>query len=443
MDKILSINEGEVTERVDLLNRISSTMASDAECSAIIGISGVGKTTAVTRLLTMYPQVIIHKEYKGKPLSRTQLVWLKVECPHDGSIKGFCQTCFNAIDRVMGTNYYKKYGNYRYSSANMMVDLSTIFAIHGLGILVIDEIQFLVHKRTRSEALINFLVSLINTTGIPTILIGTPRASCLFNTDFKFARRTPGPPWDRLRENDGNWEFFIETMWKYQWVKNFTPLSTEIKEVLYELSQGITGVVVYLYVYAQIRAIVSGVERLTVGLLRDVAKKELQRMSKIVTAIRENNYDALAAYADVTLDIDEAFYNASKDITTLKRVEKMYKKQKNENALEQEEYIENTLYNFSENTAFEGISTNKIIKILKQVVKENKNKTQKEWTKLAMQKLLNFHSSVKNNNKHINKNNNTEGRGLIDIYEKCQQKKLSIYDELKLEGFIGDDFEFG
>lgn len=45
----------------DELRNIRST----ADSLSIIGILGIGKTTAIERLLSMYPQVIKHFEYKG------------------------------------------------------------------------------------------------------------------------------------------------------------------------------------------------------------------------------------------------------------------------------------------------------------------------------------------------------------------------------------------
>ena len=44
---------------------------------ALIGISGIGKTTAIERVLSLYPQMIVHQT----PLNLYQLVWLKLDCP--------------------------------------------------------------------------------------------------------------------------------------------------------------------------------------------------------------------------------------------------------------------------------------------------------------------------------------------------------------------------
>lgn len=70
------------------LNYIRST----ADSLSIIGISGIGKTTAIERLLLMYPQVIKHEMYAEHPFNRTQIVWLKIDCPYDGSLSTLCKS---------------------------------------------------------------------------------------------------------------------------------------------------------------------------------------------------------------------------------------------------------------------------------------------------------------------------------------------------------------
>ena len=52
----------------------------------------IGKTTAIERLLLMYPQVIKHDIYKDQPFNRTQIVWLKIDCPYDGSLSTLCKS---------------------------------------------------------------------------------------------------------------------------------------------------------------------------------------------------------------------------------------------------------------------------------------------------------------------------------------------------------------
>lgn len=75
----------------------------------IIGVSGVGKSTAVEKILDLYPQVIEHTEYRGQPLPITQLVWLKLDCPYNGSLGGLCYSFFRTVDKILGKHYFDEY----------------------------------------------------------------------------------------------------------------------------------------------------------------------------------------------------------------------------------------------------------------------------------------------------------------------------------------------
>ena len=58
---------------------------STAKSLAFIGCSGSGKTSSLNRILGAYPQLIYHPQYNF-----TQIVFLKIDCPHDGSLKNLC-----------------------------------------------------------------------------------------------------------------------------------------------------------------------------------------------------------------------------------------------------------------------------------------------------------------------------------------------------------------
>ncbi len=95
--KLRSINQSKDQANeigYDSLQQICSRLRSTASTFSIIGISGIGKTTLVEKILTTYPQLIYHTEYQGIPLTRAQLVWLKIDCPHDGSLKTLCRSFF-------------------------------------------------------------------------------------------------------------------------------------------------------------------------------------------------------------------------------------------------------------------------------------------------------------------------------------------------------------
>ena len=76
---------------------------------SLLGVSGIGKTSAVEKILSLYPQVIKHELYHGYPINELQISWMKLDCTHDGSLKGICMEFFEMLDNLVGTEYYKQY----------------------------------------------------------------------------------------------------------------------------------------------------------------------------------------------------------------------------------------------------------------------------------------------------------------------------------------------
>ncbi len=148
----------------------TNPVRSSAEGFALLGASGTGKSTGIGRILEYYPQVIEH----SRTFSLQQMTWLKVDCPHQGSPKQLCLSFFQQMDLALGTDYLNRCGKSRNSLDLMMTQMAQISNLHALGVLIVDEIQHLtLAKGVGPEALLNFLVTLINTIGIPVVLIGT------------------------------------------------------------------------------------------------------------------------------------------------------------------------------------------------------------------------------------------------------------------------------
>jgi hypothetical protein len=91
-------------------------------------------------------------------------------------------------------------------------------------------------------------------------------------------------------------------VWKYQWTRDETPLDDELREALYDESQGIVDVVIKLFMLAQFRAIGrggGGRELLTPQLLRRVAAEEFQIIRPMIEALRRGDRRALEVYDDL------------------------------------------------------------------------------------------------------------------------------------------------
>jgi len=71
------------------------------------------------------------------------------------------------------------------------------------------------------------------------------------------------------------------------------------------LSQGVLDIVVKLFVLAQLRAIVTGVERITINILNKVYEDELKPVHPMLAALRSGDPERIAEFSDLMIpDID-------------------------------------------------------------------------------------------------------------------------------------------
>ena len=282
--------------------RVPRSAWASATSMDLIGISGIGKSSALEASLNLYPQVIRHSEYDGRALPRKQLTWLKLDCSNDGSIKGLCNDFFEAVDELLDTTYRGDYVR-KSSTVDMLVtDMARVAYQQGIGVLVIDEIQHLsAAKSGGEEKMLNFFTQLVNTIGLPLILVGTYRAMPILGGEFRQARRGGGQGdfvWDRMVP-DSTFRHFCTSLWEYQYVRKPTPLDDGMLEVLYEESQGVTDILVKLFILAQHRAMLTKRERLEPNLITSVAKDSLRLVRPILQALKHGDDTLLSSLDDV------------------------------------------------------------------------------------------------------------------------------------------------
>lgn len=294
--------------------------------TSVIGCSGTGKTTAVQAILDSYRhQAIYHPDFQ-----HMQLVWLKIDCPHDGSAKSLCIHFFRAVDDAIGTDYEMLYVKARSSAESMLGDIARVAALHSIGILVLDEIQHLSAARSGGASkLLNFFVTLTNVIKVPVLFIGTPKALELFSPTLRSARRAAqfgSLNWNRFEHlsnipGESEWERFIHRMWKLQWFKSPTPLTKPMEDLFWELTQGVAHVAVSLFYLCQARAVVAGKEFITPKLVKDVFTEELSIVHPMIKALQSGRKEEIVKYADLDLPADSIRILGLLNDTVLSEVE--------------------------------------------------------------------------------------------------------------------------
>lgn len=243
---------------------------SQARGFSMVGITGAGKSSAMEMTLGLYPQIIRHTRYRDTPFATRQIVWLKLQCPYNGAVGSLCLNFFQAVDDLLETTTYTRAytRNYRAKVSEMLPAVARVAANHGLGILVIDEIQRLSRQRSGgAKSMLDFFGELVDTIGVPVVLIGTYRAQSILQEEFLEARRGTGfgpGYWGPMEEGDA-WNMLMRALFRYQYLKNPIPdpITSGLGAVIHDVSQGIPDFAVKAFVMAQIRAVTTGLESLS------------------------------------------------------------------------------------------------------------------------------------------------------------------------------------
>ena len=257
---------------------------------AVVGIPGIGKTTTIENILTqIYPQVIVHEQYRDKCIPIAQVVWLVLGCPYNGSLSGLCYSFFQGMDLALGTNYYELYSQGKRNIDDLLDDMANLAGVHGLGVLVVDELQHLTCSGIGAEKMLNFFVDLANCLKVPVLLVGTFKAIPILSNEFRQIRRNSGQGdmiWEAMAM-DENWDAFIEALWEYQYTCTPTPLTPALSTCLHDACQGITDFAIKMYMLAQVRAIANeGNEIITEDIIRSVVRDSFRLAAALLEAMR-------------------------------------------------------------------------------------------------------------------------------------------------------------
>lgn len=269
----------------------------------VIGESGVGKTCMLEQVLGCFPDTIEHMYYENEHLPIRQVVWLKVDCPDDSSVKGICHRILEELDRKLDVPPMKPARTIALLISQIEAKMKSSF----LGILVIDEMQNLnLAKAGGADRLLGFLHNLVNNLGIPLLFCANPPFDNLLSQSLKAARRAEsnGYFYVDLMSNDEEWALFVEELWALQWTNVVTPLTKELSDNLYELSVGNMDLAVRIFQATQRALIGTGDERLTVCGLDHGASIAIRASKQATDSIRRDRNIAALKRSKRTASIE-------------------------------------------------------------------------------------------------------------------------------------------
>ncbi len=238
----------------------------------IIGASGIGKSSAISRAITLITENRVIEV--GNPYTKI-IPCISVQCPFDSSVKGLLLEILRKVDEVIDSEYYKNALRARITTDMLIGSVSQV-ALNHIGLLVVDEIQNVCNSKS-GKSLVGMLTQLINNSGISICMVGTPESAVFFEQAMQLARRSLGL-WYDVMEYGENFKEFCETVFTYQYVKQKTEITDAIMEWLYEHTSGNISVVVSLIHDAQEIAILNNNEVLNLESLNEAYQQRLSML---------------------------------------------------------------------------------------------------------------------------------------------------------------------
>lgn len=292
-------------------------LAAPSLTCALIGAPGMGKSRTVDLTLARYEQVVRHASLP------TQVTWLKLECPKRGSIRSLCVQFLMQLSALVGnTDYMDMYGVASASDGELQNIMAMLANFHGLGMLVVDEIQHIGRIRDGEHELMTFLTSLSNQLRIPVLFIGTLSVLGQIEHTGRMARRSVGVGstiWQPLKRGD-EWNALFAPLWRYQWTSRYTEPTPELEDAFFKATGGIIDLVIKLFLATQLRLIyrseIRGTddEVITPDFVKQVARVDFRPVKHIVEALVNGDDRKLRRFDDMHA-FDQQFRAAMLDLT--------------------------------------------------------------------------------------------------------------------------------
>ena len=289
----LAIHQRNENHKAVLQQEYSGIMGG-SDSFTIIGSSGIGKSSAISRAITLITENrVIEVE---NPYTKI-IPCISVQCPFDSSVKGMLLEILRRVDEMIDSKYYENALRAR-TTTDMLIGNVSQVALNHIGLLVVDEIQNVCNSKN-GKSLVGMLTQLINNSGISICMVGTPESAVFFEQAIQLARRSLGLRYD-VMEYGTDFRNFCEIVFSYQYVKQKTEITDGIMEWLYEHTSGNVSVVVSLIHDAQEIAILSGKEVLNLEALNEAYQKRLSMLHGFIHMEQKKQTSKLKKKVSVT-----------------------------------------------------------------------------------------------------------------------------------------------
>lgn len=295
-----------------------------ASGAAVEGPPGAGKTEAIVRILSSYPQVIHHETFPKMAGSHTQIVWLSADVPASGRAQDLAATLMRTWDKATNQDRFSAaLSKERRDGMKMLEEWRQVAISHFLGVLHLDEVQNFfklstleARKKRKSkfdgielsiveDQCLKWILNLMNTWDIPLLVSGTPDGIAALTQRLSNLQRFASAGYHRFdpfesATCDAFRKVFLPQLGKYQYLEIPIAIDDKLAETLFNETAGVYRLVIALWIAAQRVAL----ERprnneLTLKDFEKAAKTYLAPLRPAVDALLSKDPERMAMYEDL------------------------------------------------------------------------------------------------------------------------------------------------
>lgn len=349
---------------------------------SLIGYSGCGKSSAISTLVSHYPQVIIHEDGDGGYFP--QITYLVVNCIANSNFSALYEGIGDAIDKAFGNAQpvYALEIKKTMGLGNKAEKVRSFIELFGVGIIIFDEIQLIDFQHTKENSF-DSLLTLANRTKVAIAVVGTEDARDKMFHELRTARRVGTMiNGNRYCENREFFEYLVSQIFEYQWFKEPIEVTDKIIDALYDVTKGIIDQLVSIYSCMNIEAITARKKiEINADFIHHVADKYYPGIQDVLGSIECN--------AD-TLEFENIRKNADARISKLMdeaKQEQEMKKIKENSTAKPDVSLHNVASNIR--TIYDDYTDNQIEEAYNKVIRKasSSGKTEKEITRLVVETL--------------------------------------------------------
>ena len=298
-DGVLRVKQSLANHRTAMLKQEYSGILGGSDSFTILGVSGIGKSSAISRAVQLLTNDRI---IETKQPYRKILPCVVVQCPFDSSVKGLLLEIIRVVDEQLDGSYYPKTTSVRATTDMLIGSVSNILLNH-VGILIVDEIQNVaISKNGRN--LLGVLLQLINCSGVSICMVGTPECQDFFTQAMQLARRSLGLQYESMKYG-AEFVNLCEILFQYQYVQHKTELDDATVRWLYEHSNGNVSSVVTLLHDAQEIAILEGKEILNMETLNAAFQSRMKMLHSYIAPSKRSQTSRQKKSAEIKFSQQE------------------------------------------------------------------------------------------------------------------------------------------